>query len=248
MDSKPVGRRGRFAVIVPSTNTVVEHDYAALNVPGVTFHTGRMYIDSPQLGSDSDFLALLTQIRQSMEIAIRDVLTAEPTHMLMGMSAETFWGGKAGNADFVRRIEARSGLRVSTGASSMAKALQKLGAKRISFITPYQRVADDEVRRFFVESGFEVVNYLGLRCATATSISHVSASETKEALLAVDDPTVDAIVQVGTNLSAIQVANDVEALLGKPVLAINSTVAWDGLRAAGIDDKVDDFGVMFREF
>ncbi|MEL7209575.1 MAG: arylmalonate decarboxylase, partial [Actinomycetota bacterium] len=84
-----VGLRGRFGVIVPSTNTVVEHDLAMIRPEGVTFHTGRMYIEDPALGDDAEFEALLTQIRASIKVAVRDVMTCEPTHLLMGMSAET---------------------------------------------------------------------------------------------------------------------------------------------------------------
>lgn len=47
-----------MAVIVPSTNTVVEHDLAMIRPEGVTFHAGRMYIAEPQLGNDEEFEAL----------------------------------------------------------------------------------------------------------------------------------------------------------------------------------------------
>ena len=46
-----------MAVIVPSTNTVVEHDLAMIRPEGLTFHAGRMYIENPALGSDEDFEA-----------------------------------------------------------------------------------------------------------------------------------------------------------------------------------------------
>ena len=36
-----VGYRAKIGVIVPSTNTVVEHDFARVRPPGVTFHSGR---------------------------------------------------------------------------------------------------------------------------------------------------------------------------------------------------------------
>ena len=70
-----VGKRGRMAVIAPSTNTVVEHDLAMIRPEGVTFHTGRMYIENPSLDSDLAFERLLDEIRQSITNAIRDVIT-----------------------------------------------------------------------------------------------------------------------------------------------------------------------------
>ncbi len=50
--------------------------------------------------------------------------------MVMGMSAETFWGGKEGNGHFKRRIKERSGgLDVATGAEACELALQRFGVK-----------------------------------------------------------------------------------------------------------------------
>jgi maleate isomerase len=91
----PVGYRVKFGVIVPSTNTVVEADYNQMAPHGVTFHTGRMYIERPAMDSDAAFQAVLGQIRASLAIALRDVMTCRPDALIMGMSSETFWGGVA---------------------------------------------------------------------------------------------------------------------------------------------------------
>ena len=165
------GWRAKFGAIAPSTNTVVEHDFNRMAPPGVTVHTGRMYIAHPALDSDAAFEALLGEIRGSINVAIRDVMTCEPDYLVMGMSSETFWGGVEGNAAFIERVRAQSALAVSTGASACRAALETLGVRRIAAFSPYQPVADKQVRRFFEESGFDVVRFTGLRCKTATAIA-----------------------------------------------------------------------------
>ena len=55
------GFRAKFGVLIPSTNTIVEADCSALHIPGVTFHTGRMYIAHHKLGSDRAFEQLLAE-------------------------------------------------------------------------------------------------------------------------------------------------------------------------------------------
>ena len=190
-----VGKRGRIAVIAPSTNTVVEHDLAMIRPEGVTFHTGRMYIENPSLDSDVAFERLLEEIRQSITNAIRDVITCEPTYLLMGMSAETFWGGVAGNIAFEDRVRRRSnGLGVSTGASACRDALRAFGAERISVFSPYQPVADQHVSTFFTEAGFEVASVTGLRCPSATAIAKVTPEMLTPVVESLDGPDVDAIV------------------------------------------------------
>lgn len=242
------GPRARLAVIAPSTNTIVEQDVAMIRPEGVTFHTGRMYISNPVLGSNADFENLLTQIRESIRVAIRDVLTSKPTYMMMGMSAETFWGGVEGNRSFIERVEDQSGLSVSTGASGCRAALERFGAQRIAVFSPYQPVADEQVSTYFSEAGFDVAAVTGLRCPTATAIAEVGAGRLERVVAALDDDSVDAIVQVGTNLNFVQQAATLEQRLGKPVIAINVATLWHSLRAVGIDDRISGFGRLLAEF
>lgn len=242
-----VGTRGRFGVVIPSTNTVVEHDLAMIQPDGVTFHSGRMYIADPALDSDTAFEALLAQIRESIRIAVRDVMTCEPTYMLMGMSAETFWGGVAGNAAFEQRILEQSGLPVSTGAASCRAALEAYGARTISVFSPYQPIADVQVGDYFREAGFDVKMVTGLRCPSATAIAEVTPDEIAETVARLDGADVDTIVQVGTNLSFVRQAAQLEVELRKPVIAINVATLWHALRANDLDDRIDGFGSLLRD-
>jgi maleate isomerase len=59
---------------------------------------------------------------------------------------------------------------------------------------------------------------------------------------------VDALVQVGTNLSMARLAAAAELWLGKPVIAINTATYWHGLRACGIADRISGFGRLMAEF
>lgn len=242
-----VGPRAVFGVIVPSTNTVVEHDYWGARIPGVAYRAGSMHIPDPVMGSDHDFEALLGQIRASIDVAVRDVLTAEPDRMVMGMSAETFWGGVAGNAAFERRLRERTGLPVTTGASSCRAALRALGCRRIAVFSPYQPVADREVGRYFTEAGFDVAAISGLRCPTAMDIARVGPERILEMVGDLDGPSVEAIVQVGTNLSFVAQADALESALGKPVVAINAATLWHALREHGLDDRVAGAGSLLRD-
>jgi maleate isomerase len=242
-----VGPRAVFGVIVPSTNTVVEHDYWGARVPGVAFRAGSMYIPDPVMADDDGFEALLGQIRASIDTAVRDALTAEPDRMVMGMSAETFWGGADGNAAFEKRLRDRTGLPVTTGASSCRAALHELGCRRIAVFSPYQPIADREVGRFFAEAGFEVTAITGLRCPTAMDIARVPEDRLRAMVAGLDGPGVDAIVQVGTNLSFVALADRLEQELGKPVIAINTATLWHALREHGITDRVIGAGALLRE-
>jgi maleate isomerase len=243
-----LGYRAKIGVLVPSTNTVVEPDLYAMGPPGVTFHVSRIYIEDPRIDSDQRFEYLMHQIRENLEVAVKQVLTCEPDYLIMGMSSETFWGGLEGNRRLMERIGKLSGLRVAAGSNACARALQVLGCRRIAVLSPYQPVGDSHVGRFFEECGFTVVRSKGLRCRTAVEIARVDESVLREALGELNGPDIDAVVQVGTNLSMVRLADEAERWLGRPVLAINAVTLWYALRDCGINDRVRGFGVLLREY
>ncbi len=241
-----VGYRKKFAVILPSTNTVVEHDYYAMKVPGVTFHAGRLYVEDADAHDDAAFENLIAQIRDSTEDAVRRVLTCKPDYLVMGMSAETFWGGKEGNEHFTHRMQELSGLEVSTGADACRRAAELLGIKRVAVLTPYQPVGDHQVELFFSQVGLEVVRIEGLKCETATAIAEVTEDRLISALKRLDGDDIDGIVQVGTNLSMLRVGDEAERWLRKPILAINAVTLWHAYRTNGITDKLVGFGQLLE--
>jgi maleate isomerase len=244
-----LGYRAKFGVLGPSTNTIVEPDYYMMAPQGVTLHFSRIYIADQSMGNDEQFERLMEQIRASIEVAVREVVTCEPTSIIMGMSSETFWGGKDGNVAFIERVRSWSGgLEVVTGADACNRALNIFGARRLGIVTPYQPVGDGQVRRYFADCGYDIVALEGLKCPTAVSIARVTEDELRSAILAVNKPDVDAIVQCGTNLSMVRLADEAERWLGKPVIAINAATFWHALRSTRIYDHMRGYGTLLRDY
>ena len=243
-----LGWRKKFGVLVPSTNTIVEPDFYQMSVPGVTAHFSRIHVRDQDMGNNAAFRNLLTQIREETEYAVQRVMTAEPDYLVMGMSAETFWGGLEGNREFKNHIGKLSGLSVATGAEACERVLKLFKVKRIGVVTPYQPVGDENVVKFFGDLGVDVISLKGLKCPSAVSIAHVTENILKDALVEVNSDRVDALVQVGTNLSMLRLADEAERWLAKPVIAINSAIWWMALRDNGISDRMYGFGRLLREF
>lgn len=245
-----IGTRARIGVVIPSTNISVEYDCQRVQLPGVSWHFGRFFTPSTDLTSDNAFVQFLEGIRTTIPLAVRDLMTAEVSHIMMGMSAETFWGGVAGNAEFLDRIQQQIGaLKLTTGANAMADALNKFNVKRIAVMTPYQPIGDVQVREFFGESGFEVVRVKGLRCGSATSIAHTPRHLfLRAAIDELEGDDVDAIIQVGTNLSTVDFFPTLEQMLGKPCIPINIATVWHALRSSGVQDRLSGRGRLFEEF
>ena len=245
-----LGYRAVFGIIGPSTNTVVQPDFEAMRIPGVTNQYRGIYVTDPDALTDEDFLAGTTAISNNTLDAVRSVITCKPDYLVMGMSAVTFYGGIEGGEAFRRQVlEVSGGIPISLGSEALVAAIRAYGGvRRVSFVSPYFPVANAEVRRYLEESGFEVVRDVALKCRTWTDIAKVPPERLAEVLADLDGPDVDALVQVGTNLSMVGLAAETEARLGKPVIAINTATYWHALRTCGFEDKVQGMGRLLAEY
>ncbi|MDH3690552.1 MAG: arylmalonate decarboxylase [Gammaproteobacteria bacterium] len=244
-----LGWRKTFGVLGPSTNTVVQPEFDDMRPEGVTNHYSRIYTPNSHAVSNETFLSATEVISNNVLDAVDSVMTCSPDYLVMGMSAITFYGGNKGADEFQAQVENASGVGVSIGSHSTAAALKAYGGiDKIAFISPYFPAANDQVRKYFEDSGFEVGGDIALECPRWTAIAEVPPDLLREELDKLNADDVDALVQVGTNLPMARLAATIEQELGKPTVAINTATYWHALRNNGINDKVPGFGKLLEEF
>lgn len=241
-----LGWRRKFAVLVPSTNTSVQPEFDGMRPEGVTNHISRIRIPNMPLASDADFRLLVERIAAAQLEAVDSAMSCEPDHVVLGISVETFWGGREASLRLKRELQAHTGLEVTMGAEACDAAFAGLGVKRIAVLTPYFPVGDENVRRFFEESGYAVRRVKGLKCASPVLIAHVPPETLRASAEELDGDDVDAVIQVGTNLAMAKLAAQMEAERGKPILAINACIYWHALRTGGIADRVPGWGSLLE--
>jgi len=243
-----LGFRGRIAIVVPSTNTSCQPESELLRPHGVTNHTGRISIKERPLTTEQAFMEHVQAMRDGMRAGIDQVMTCQPTHVIMGVALEAFWGGVAAADELQAELATRSGVGVSMGSTATVAALRSFGAKSIAVLTPHQPRGDEQVRTYFEQAGFDIKRLIGLKCPSPVMIAHTTPKQVTDALRQLDGDDVDALVQVGTNLAAIELCAAAELWFEKPVLAINATTYWDALRRSGIPDKVYGCGSLLERF
>lgn len=247
------GWRCKFGVITPSTNTIVQPDYDDRRPAGVTNHISRMHIPDDPVGSDADFNELIRRIDVALEGALERVLTCRPDHIVLGISAESIWGGGLKPAeDITRRIRAKAGqdMKVTQAAYAFPAALRALGimpGATIGLVTPYFPVAAKHLKEYVEAIGYKLGKAVHLSLKSPVLIAHADEPALRQAVKAVDGPEAEAIIQFGANLAFSGVALEAEKWLGKPVLAVNPTTYWHALRGHGIADRLQGFGRLFAE-
>ncbi|WP_158746585.1 arylmalonate decarboxylase [Acidisphaera sp. L21] len=243
-----LGWRAKFGVLGPSTNTIVQPDFDDMRPVGVTNHYSRIFTPNAAAVSNESFMAGTSVIAGNVMDAVDSAMTCLPSYFVMGMSAVTFIGGAAGADAFEKSIVDRTGLGVSMGSAATAAALRAYGANRVAFLSPYFPAANAHVRQYLHDVGFTVVRDMCLQSPSWTGIAEVQPKDLIGCLKDLDGDDVDAIVQVGTNLSMARLAAAAELFLGKPVIAINTATYWHALRSNGIADKKAGFGQLLERF
>lgn len=241
-----LGYRKKLGALGPSTNTIVQPDFDDLRPVGVTNHYSRIVIPNNPVNDNESFLRLVESINASTLDAVDVLRTCDMDYMVMGMSAATFWNGREGASKYLKNMTERAQVGVSCGSFATEAALNVYKAKRIAFLSPYFEVANEQVRRFYQDCGFTVVRDVCLQRPSPVLIAHTTDDMCRQAIRQLDGDDVDAIVQVGTNLSMIRLAAAAELFLGKPVIAINTATYWHALRALGINDKKSGFGSLLE--
>lgn len=245
-----LGWRCKFGVITPSTNTVVQPEYDEMRPAGVTNHIGRMHIPDDPVTSDEDFNELIRRIDVALEEALQRVLTCKPDHLVLGISAESIWGGGLEPArQIAKRVKGLAGeLTLTQAADALPAALKTLGVeRRVAIVSPYFPVAEKHLHEFTEAIGYELVASRHLECKSPTLIAHVTEDELRSALWEVNRDDVEAIIQFGANLPMGRLAAEAERWLSKPVIAVNTATYWHALRSMGIKDQVRGYGSLLAK-
>jgi maleate isomerase len=157
---------------------VVQPDFDMMRPAGVTNHYSRIFTPNADAVSNETFWAGAELIGRNTLDAVRSVMTCKPDHLVMGISAVTFFDGAKGADRFVKEVEDLSGLKISVGSHACTAALNAYGGvKRIAVLSPYWPAMNIEVARYFGDMGFSVVRDIALQRTSWIAIAETTPAE-----------------------------------------------------------------------
>ena len=98
---------------------------------------------------------------------------------------------------------------------------------------------------YLIKKGFDVINIQGLNIDNGVSFGKVTPSYWKKFALEIDEPNADAIFLSCGGIRSLDVVEEIENLIKKPVITSNQAQMWSCLRRAGIRDQISGFGKIF---
>lgn len=229
--------RARLGVLLPSGNRLAEPQFAAMLPQGVTMHTTRL-----RLNGSSE--AELLKMAEGVEEAASLVADARVDLILFHCTAVSTFS-PALEKDVLTRMRSSSGAPVTATSEALVAALRAIGARKIVMLSPYIADINDREADYLRAAGFEVIFLAGLSLNDADSMSAVTPEQWKEFALSNQHADADAYLISCTTVRATEVTQELELLLGKPVVTSNTAAVWHCLRTLGLHDKPSGFGLLF---
>jgi maleate isomerase len=228
----------RVGLIVPSVNTTIEPEFAWMAPAGLSFHAARVMLrETTEEG--------LRAMNADVGAAAGLIASVSPDVVAYACTSGSFLEGAAGMR---RQIDAIAGIvrcPVVATSAALIEALHALSIRRLALATPYLDSINRVERRFLEEHGIDVVAVEGLGLS-GKAIREVPPEVVVELVSRADRPEADGVFVSCTDFRALEVVDELEHLLGKPVLTSNQITLWAILRALGMHPQVAGFGRLLQ--
>lgn len=233
--------KGKLGFVLLATEQTVMDDVLSICPDGVGVHIAR--VDNP----DSITNASLAAIAPDLTHAARTLL---PDGSLDVVSYACTSGSLVLGQERVEELlsAGNPNAKPSSIIAAVIRALNAVGAKRVVVATPYLDEVNTAEREYIESRGFEVLEIQGLNLEKDSDMIRVAPEFIFEMALDLDRPEADAIFISCGALRSVDIIDALEEKTGKPVITSNQALAWDAMRLAGIEDRVEGFGRLLRDF
>jgi maleate isomerase len=228
----------RIGLIVPASNRMVEQEMVRHMPPDVVAHVMRLRMTGEhRVALD----ALLPQVNHAAGL----LLDARCDLVAFHCTANSTADGLSGEARLLDAVRQAGAALATTTATAVRRALDTLGARRIVLLTPYSQHTTDEEAGFLREAGFEVPLARGFGLKGSDEYCATPPQFWRDRALEAAQPDADAYFLSCANISVFSIVDEVEELLGRPVVTSNQVVFWDALALLGISDRRNCPGRLF---
>jgi len=236
------GWRARLGVLVPSAIVVTEPEFNLMTPEGVSIHYHRTAFRG---GNMKD----LEKAEAGIVDAIELLTHIQPSAIAISGTALSFVGGYASDKKLIEKIKEKYGdIPATTTSTAVIEALNRFGVKKVAIATPYMEDVARAAAKFVQDSGIEVLNINWRNKKTALETGEIPLTELPALVAEVETPESDAILISCTALHTVAAIESLEKEFQKPVVTSNQATMWHLLRLVNVNDKIEGYGQLFREF
>jgi maleate isomerase len=237
------GYRARIGYTSPPLTTeVFPYEFYRMAPPGVTLviTTLAIVVRSKEEVDQS----YATSMR-----AAREMAGAGVDIIVLGGVPINLSRGAANAEQMVRDLEAELNVKVSTSAAAQARAAKALGCRKVVVAQPYAHADTDRIAGYALHFGCEVLGATGWGSPfnQIGRIPQHAAVELGRKLMRAH-PDADTILLPSPHWPTAGAIEPLEREFGVNVLTAQQAILWDALRRCGVNDRIEGYGRLFREF
>jgi maleate isomerase len=135
---------------------------------------------------------------------------------------------------------------VTTPITSAIKAFKLMDIKKVSVFTPYPESVNKTIHEYFSKKNIDIISFGTFNLELDADFANIDPKYLFETLIKLDTSGADALFISCTALPALEVLDEVEKKINKPVFSSNQTLIWDTIRSVGYKSSIEGYGKLLR--
>ncbi|MBB5418676.1 ectoine utilization protein EutA [Paraburkholderia sp. JPY303] len=226
----------RIGLVILATDHTTEPDFAALVAnERIGIYVNRVPYANPVTPGN------LRAMQPSLTAGAALILPDETLDVVMYSCTSA--SVMIGDAQIERAIHAaKPSARVVTPTAAAVTALNTLGARRISVLTPYTAETSRPMAEYFAAQGFAIDRFSSLGLTDDREMARISHDDIVAFAREATARDSDALFISCTAVRAARIIARIEEATGKPVVSSNLATAWMCLRLCGENEPRPEQG------
>lgn len=233
-------RTRRLGLLLPSSNSTQEPEFADVLPRNVSLHTTRLTLNTIDADSTERIVA-------ELEGEARKLADADVGVVLLAATAPTSRKGMGYDRELTQRIRKATDKPATTASTAMLEAFSVYGVQRVALAAPWSAEVNRTVAGFIEANGVQVVRQEAMGVVRNNDVGRLDAETAFEWGRKADCPEAQAVFLACGNWLTMSIVERLERELGKPVLTTNMVSMWAALRILGHHEPITGHGALLRD-
>lgn len=228
----------RIGVLYPSCG-FLENEMQKMLPSGVSLHVTRVPMKT---AAYEDILHMTDNIEEAASL----LADAKVDIIALACTAGSFIKGEGYDQEIINRISSATGLPATTMTTAVIAGLKALSIRKLVLITPYVERMNEIEKKVLENAGFQVLAYRGLGLDDVLKQYEVEPSYWYKLVKEMKHPKADGYFMSCGGIRVVDIIEEAEKAVGKPVVTSYQALIWHCLRKIGFQEPLEGFGRLLK--
>jgi maleate isomerase len=242
---EPLGWKAKIGLILPAQEEgQTSYEYRSMCPDGV------ITLETRVMGCSNITMVILKKMREDAVYAGMLLAVAKPDVITFSPTAASFIMGVKGDQDYINEIQDKTGIKTTTGASSVSAALKELGVQKVLLITRTPEEINIKKIDYLEEVGFKIGHhYTFAEEESNASLRRITPWELYNKIVRIykQCTNIEGILVVGGAYRTVEMLDTLEQDIGIPVVTTAAANMWRCLQLAGVKAPINGFGQLLAK-